>query len=75
MHNNTILHRVLVVHGTLINVGAPDTKLPQLSAFDLLPNGCKLGGSATGSKQEAVEMLVRFQSHFRFKLLLSNTPQ
>ncbi|CAE6428406.1 unnamed protein product [Rhizoctonia solani] len=49
--------RLLVVHGTLINVGAPDTKLPQLSAFDLLPNGCKIGGSAIGSKQEAIEML------------------
>ncbi|CAE6444206.1 unnamed protein product [Rhizoctonia solani] len=49
--------RLLVVHGTLINVGAPDTMLPQLSAMDLIPNGCKLDGSVVGSKKEAIEML------------------
>ncbi|CCO31861.1 hypothetical protein BN14_05911 [Rhizoctonia solani AG-1 IB] len=48
---------LLVVRGTLINVGAPDTKLPQLAAFDFVPNGCRLGGSCVGSKQEATEML------------------
>ncbi|CAE6469103.1 unnamed protein product [Rhizoctonia solani] len=48
---------LLVPEGALINVGAPDTKLPQISAFDLLRNGCKLGGSAIGSKKQAVEML------------------
>ncbi|EUC60878.1 Zn-dependent alcohol dehydrogenase family protein [Rhizoctonia solani AG-3 Rhs1AP] len=49
--------KLLVIQGTLINVGAPDTKLPQISAFDLLSNGCKIGGSAIGTKKEAIEML------------------
>ncbi|KAF8751538.1 GroES-like protein [Rhizoctonia solani] len=48
---------LLVVRGTFINVGAPETKLPQLAAFDFTPNACRLGGSCVGSKREAIEML------------------
>ncbi|EPQ51237.1 GroES-like protein [Gloeophyllum trabeum ATCC 11539] len=48
---------MLWVHGKFITVGLPDGPLPQLSAFDLNPNGCFLGGSRVGSKREAAEML------------------
>ncbi|KAB5588845.1 putative effector protein [Ceratobasidium theobromae] len=49
--------KLLVVHGTFVNVGAPDTLLPQIAAFDIIVNGCNLSGSMIGSKKEALEML------------------
>ncbi|TFK57318.1 NADPH-dependent alcohol dehydrogenase [Heliocybe sulcata] len=48
---------MLWVHGRLVTVGLPDQPLPQLSAFDLNPNGCYLGSTHIGSKKEAVQML------------------
>ena len=50
---------MLYVHGKLINVGIPDKDkpLPSMHAFDLVPNGCYIGGSAIGSKKECMEML------------------
>lgn len=48
---------MLWIHGKFVTVGLPDKPLPTLAAFDLAPNGCFLGGSRIGSKQEAVEML------------------
>ncbi|KAI0772639.1 GroES-like protein [Irpex lacteus] len=50
---------MLYVHGKLIIVGIPDIDqpLPELHAFDLVPNGAFIGGSAVGSKKEALEML------------------
>jgi alcohol dehydrogenase (NADP+) len=32
--------------------------LPQIRPLDIVANGCRLGGSLTGSKKEATEMLV-----------------
>ncbi|CAE6434257.1 unnamed protein product [Rhizoctonia solani] len=49
--------RLLVIQGTLINVGAPDTALPPINAMDLFNNGSKLGGSACGTKKEAIQMM------------------
>ena len=34
-----------------------DQPLPTLHAFDLVPNGCYIGGSAVGSKMDCMEML------------------
>lgn len=48
---------MLWVHGRFVTVGLPDKPLPQLTAFDLNPNGCFLGSSHIGSKKEAIEML------------------
>ena len=51
---------MLYVHGRLINVGIPDMDkpLPQLHAFDLVPNGAYIGGSHVGSKDECLAMLA-----------------
>ncbi|KZT36194.1 GroES-like protein [Sistotremastrum suecicum HHB10207 ss-3] len=48
---------MLWVHGSFITVGLPEDPLPSMMAFDLLNNGCKLGGSHIGSKVEALQML------------------
>ena len=50
---------MLYVHGRLVNVGIPDMDkpLPELHAFDLVPNGAYIGGSHVGSKTECIEML------------------
>lgn len=50
---------MLYVHGRLVNVGIPDMDkpLPTLHAFDLVPNGCYIGGSAVGSKKDCMAML------------------
>jgi alcohol dehydrogenase (NADP+) len=54
----TLVLRLLFVNGTFINVGIPDSPLPQLGPFDIVANGCRLGGSLVGSKKEAIQMLV-----------------
>jgi alcohol dehydrogenase (NADP+) len=48
---------MLWIHGKFVTVGLPDKPLPTLAAFDFAPNGCFLGGSHIGNKEEAVEML------------------
>ncbi|PCH43599.1 GroES-like protein [Wolfiporia cocos MD-104 SS10] len=50
---------MLFVHGHFITVGIPDADqpLPSIHPFDVAPNGCLVGGSAIGSKKEALEML------------------
>ena len=47
----------LAVNGTFHNVGLPDKPLPQLSAQDFVPNGCKIGASHIGSRPEMLKML------------------
>ncbi|KAI4869037.1 NADP-dependent alcohol dehydrogenase C [Hypoxylon rubiginosum] len=50
--------RLLKTKGTFIQVGAPDGgNLPPISAFTLIMNGIKVGGSAIGSPGEIEEML------------------
>ncbi|KAG9120455.1 NADP-dependent alcohol dehydrogenase [Ceratobasidium sp. 392] len=49
--------KLLFIYGTFINVGVPDTPLPQIIPMDLISNGCRLGGSAIGSKKEALDMM------------------
>ncbi|TFY54505.1 hypothetical protein EVJ58_g8826 [Rhodofomes roseus] len=50
---------MLYVHGKFISVGLPDTDspFPPVHAMSLAMPGCLMGGSAVGSKKEALEML------------------
>ncbi|KAL8782638.1 MAG: hypothetical protein Q9213_005225 [Squamulea squamosa] len=49
--------QLLRVHGTFIQVGAPEDKMPAFNAFALIAKGVKIGGSAIGSPREIREML------------------
>lgn len=49
--------QLLRVHGTFIQVGAPEDRMPAFYAFALIVKGVKLGGSAIGSPAEIREML------------------
>ncbi|KAI9825664.1 MAG: hypothetical protein M1832_001008 [Thelocarpon impressellum] len=48
---------LLRTHGQLIQVGAPDDKIPAFNVFSLVMKGLKLGGSSIGSPKEIEEML------------------
>lgn len=48
---------LLKVRGTFIQVGAPEDKLPDLTAFALVFKGVKLGGSLIGAPWQIDEML------------------
>lgn len=48
---------LLFVNGVFVNVGIPDSPLPQIGPFDIVPNGAHLAGSLIGSKKEATQML------------------
>jgi alcohol dehydrogenase (NADP+) len=47
----------LRANGEFHNVGIPDEPLPQIKAFDMVPNGCKIGASHLGNRPEMLEML------------------
>jgi len=49
--------KLLRTKGTFIQVGAPEDKLPQLSAGALIGKAIKIGGSMIGSAMEIEEML------------------
>ncbi|KAI4283124.1 MAG: hypothetical protein L6R38_002388 [Xanthoria sp. 2 TBL-2021] len=49
--------QLLRVHGTFIQVGAPEDRLPAFNAFALIAKGAKIGGSAIGAPGEIREML------------------
>ncbi|OSC96858.1 GroES-like protein [Trametes coccinea BRFM310] len=50
---------MLYVHGKYITVGMPDMDepLPTIHPFDITLNGCLVGGSAIGSREDVMEML------------------
>ncbi|CAE6467344.1 unnamed protein product [Rhizoctonia solani] len=48
---------LLFVNGTFVNVGIPNSPLPQIGPFDIVSNGSRLAGSLIGSKKEAIQML------------------
>jgi len=50
--------RLLRTGGQFIQVGAPEDKLPPITAFGLIGKGCKIGGSQIGSPKEIEEMLM-----------------
>ncbi|XP_014554790.1 hypothetical protein COCVIDRAFT_28224 [Bipolaris victoriae FI3] len=49
--------RLLRTGGSFIQVGAPEDKLPAITAFGLIGKGCKIGGSQIGSPRDIEEML------------------
>jgi alcohol dehydrogenase (NADP+) len=48
---------LLRTNGQFIQVGAPEDRLPSISAFPFIGKGIKLGGSSIGSPREIEEML------------------
>ena len=50
---------MLYVHGRFITVGLPDADdpLPPVHAMNFVKNGCMIGGSKIGSKEDCLEML------------------
>ncbi|KAG8704505.1 NADP-dependent alcohol dehydrogenase [Ceratobasidium sp. 395] len=50
---------LLFVNGIFINVGIPESSLPQIGPFDIVSNGARLRGFLIGSKKEAIQMLLR----------------
>ncbi|KAA8909545.1 hypothetical protein FN846DRAFT_794127 [Sphaerosporella brunnea] len=48
---------LLRTHGTFIQVGAPEDKLPAISAFSLIGRGVKMVGSLIGTPREIREMI------------------
>ncbi|EME81247.1 uncharacterized protein MYCFIDRAFT_64526 [Pseudocercospora fijiensis CIRAD86] len=65
---------LLKTRGTYIQVGAPDGgKFPAISAFTLLMNGIKVGGSGIGPPDEIEEML-KFAADARIKPWIQERP-
>jgi alcohol dehydrogenase (NADP+) len=50
--------QLLRVNGTFIQVGAPEDKLPDMTAFAFIAKGVKFGGSMIGSPSQIEEMLA-----------------
>ncbi|KZT58310.1 GroES-like protein [Calocera cornea HHB12733] len=48
---------MLDVAGIFVMVGLPEGHLPALTAFNLLPNGCRIAGSHLGNHEEMIQML------------------
>lgn len=48
---------LLKTGGKFVQVGAPEDRLPALSAFSLISKGCSISGSSIGSPAEIEEML------------------
>jgi alcohol dehydrogenase (NADP+) len=48
---------LLRVHGTFIQLGAPEDVLPSINAFSLIAKGIKIGGSLIGPPGQIREML------------------
>lgn len=59
---------LLKVHGTLIQVGAPDSgELPPINAFTLIFSGVKVGGSATGSPITEIPEMLKLAADKKIK--------
>lgn len=52
--------RLLRLHGTFVQVGAPEDKLPSVSAFSLISSHCSIAGSMIGSPNDIRKMLDLF---------------
>ena len=64
---------LLKFRGQFIQIGAPDDNLPAISAFNLITNEVKLGGSQTGSVADIKEMLNLMVSK-KVKAWIQNRP-
>lgn len=59
---------LLKVHGTFIQVGAPDSgELPPVNAFTLIGTGAKIGGSATGSPSTEIPEMLKLAADKKIK--------
>lgn len=59
---------LLKVHGTFIQVGAPDSgELPPINAFTLIGSGVKVGGSATGSPSTEIPEMLQLAADKKIK--------
>lgn len=59
---------LLKVHGTFIQVGAPDSgELPPINAFTLIGSGVKVGGSATGSPITEIPEMLKLAADKKIK--------
>ena len=64
---------LLRVKGTFIQVGAPEDKLPDLTAFAFIAKGVKFGGSMIGPPWQIEEML-KFVDQKKLKPWIENVP-
>lgn len=59
---------LLKVHGTFIQVGAPDGgELPPINAFTIIGSGIKVGGSATGSPATEIPEMLKLAADKQIK--------
>ncbi|CAN8106408.1 unnamed protein product [Discula destructiva] len=66
---------LLKVHGTFIQVGAPDGgELPPINAFTLLSSGVKVGGSATGSPTTDIPEMLKLAAEKKIKPWVQPVP-
>jgi alcohol dehydrogenase (NADP+) len=64
---------LLDTEGRLIQVGAPESALPELAAFDFIEKGIYLGGSGIGSPQQIRDML-QFAAEKKIKPWIETRP-
>lgn len=66
---------LLKVYGTFIQVGAPDGgELPPISAFTLIANGIKVGGSAIGSPSKEIPEMLQLAADKNVKSWVQTRP-
>lgn len=59
---------LLKVHGTFIQVGAPDSgELPPINAFTLIGSGVKVGGSAIGNPTKEIPEMLKLAADKKIK--------
>jgi len=64
---------LLRVGGRFVQVGAPEDRLPPLSAFALIAKGCSISGSSIGSPAE-IEAMLAFAAEKRVKPWVETVP-
>lgn len=66
---------LLKVHGTFIQVGAPDGgELPPINAFTLIGGGVKVGGSAIGSASTEIPEMLKLAADKKIKPWVQTVP-
>lgn len=66
---------LLKVHGTHIQVGAPDAgELPPVNAFTLIGKGVKIGGSAIGSASTEIPEMLQLAADKKIKPWVQTRP-
>lgn len=66
---------LLKVHGTFVQVGAPDGgELPPINAFTLIGNGIKVGGSAIGSAATEIPEMLQLAADKKIQPWVQTRP-